>query len=123
MAVTNLDEAGRNLRRRSGIIGAAGALMVTWIVVGVIDSPHDVVSLKRLIVFPFYFLAASGFLQARTGTCVARARRGEREEAGCAIRIDDAETAAQLRAVARKIQIQSLLVAAAATAGVLYVGV
>ena len=126
MAVSNLDEQGRRRRRTSGIIGAVAALLLTVAVLWIpgTDVPGtDGFDLARLIVFPFYYLAASGFLQARTRTCVARARRGEREEAGCGIRIDNEETAAQLRAAARKIQVQSFIVAAVATAVVYFLPV
>jgi hypothetical protein len=131
MAVSNLDEAGRRKRRRAGFLSAVAAVLLSvatvWLMGGwwvVRDGPAvNLMVLSRLVVFPFYYLAASGFLQARAGTCVARAPRGEREEAGCGIKLDDADRAAELRAAARRIQRQSLAFALAATAVVFFLPV
>jgi hypothetical protein len=110
--VTNLDDAGRKRRFRLGILAGAAGLVLAIAIYAAEGSSR---SPARVLTLPFFYAALAGVLQARAGTCMARARRGEREEAGCAIKIDDAEQAAALRRTARRIRWQAAAGALGAT--------
>jgi hypothetical protein len=109
--VSNLDEMGRRRRRRAGALAAVAGLLVTAALVA-----YGAPTITRLVAFPLWYGAASGFLQARSSTCVMRAGRGECEIQGRGVAIEDPSILAQVKRQASQIRRRSLLIATLATA-------
>jgi hypothetical protein len=70
----------------------------------------------RLPLFFLFFGGATGVFQAREQTCVALAALGQRNLDEGAEQIEDSAELAQIRRQARKVRIESTLLAAALTA-------
>jgi hypothetical protein len=104
--VSNLGPRERRKRFVLGIAAlVAGAglafMLVAW------DAPRW----SRLLIFLPVWVAALGLFQARERTCIALAARGARNMDQGEEAIDDAEQAAELRRVARRIHRRALLTA------------
>lgn len=87
----------------------AGAIVVAGL------AWRDASPTAYLVVFPFAFGAALGFLQARNHTCVALGLRGAAEVEGGGLRRVTGDEDASARAQSRRILWKSALVAAAVT--------
>lgn len=107
---TNITPQGERRRRLSGwaalIAGAIVAAGLAW---------RGASPTTWLVMFPFAFAAAIGFLQARARTCAVLGLRGAAEvEGGGLRRVRGAEEAAA-RAQAKRLLWQSAAIAAAVT--------
>lgn len=108
--IANIGPRERRRRVVSGLLmilltlAAAGWLWAA-------DAPR----LLRIVVFIPAWMAALGFFQARAKTCVMLAARGARNMDGGNETIADPRELTQVRAQARRVYLQSVLVAAAVT--------
>lgn len=110
--VANIGPRGIRLRRITGAIGIGLGLVFAVAVVWT-DSPRA----WRVLAFAPFFSGALGLLQARAKTCVAFAARGIHDDDAEAAPpgLDDAAIEAALARTARRIRVQSLVVAALLT--------
>jgi hypothetical protein len=90
-------------------MSGAAAVAAVWLL------GSGVPRLWRAAVFVPLLFGALGLLQARAQTCVALAARGQRNMDGGAEAITDAAELREVKAQARRVNVQAVIVAAAAT--------
>jgi hypothetical protein len=103
----NIGPRERAKRLRFGI----GALLLVDVVAILLVVEHAARP-WRFVVFPLLFIAAIGLLQVRERTCVALVARGVRDMDDGEKPVTDPAEQRQLRAQARRIYVQSTLIAA-----------
>ena len=105
VCVANIGTSERRQRLLIGVGAAAVCAVVTLIFI--LDGAPR---LWRLSLFLPWWLSALGVLQARAQTCVALAARGQRQFGGAPEALPELE-AAQTKRQARRVLVQSFVVA------------
>jgi hypothetical protein len=113
----NIGRLGQRRRRRAGVVS-----LVLAVIVFAVLAMNGMGRWWHLALFPFLWVGALGFIQARARTCVALAARGTCElDDGSAAPLDEA-TAARMKVQARGVMVRSTVLAAAVTALAVWVG-
>src|SRR5262245_41969077 len=113
----NIGRIGQQRRRRAGVVSLLLALIGFTAL-----ALNGAGRWWHLVLFPFLWVGALGFIQAQARTCVALAARGTCElDDGRAAPLDE-PTAARMKVQARGVMVRSTVLAAAVTALAVLVG-
>lgn len=107
----NINARERRKRRLLGLVALGAGIALACVFV-VMDASRT----WRLLVFPPFWFAALGLLQARESVCIALVARGTQIIDGAEESVTDDLVLSGQRAAARRIHVRALLTAGVATA-------